>query len=168
MKKLFLTLIAIVATSLAGMAQISLSDAYTSLVNMPGMRESKATTVQIDANTQIQNLQTVTAKGRSHAQEFIYTIESLPLQNVLLSANNHKDLAMVFTEPAVNGVYNVLVIASDTPAGIYTASYGQTNQAGVEAIRNCCVSMDGSEIVIVPTPEAEEVEFISFTEYVAE
>lgn len=160
MKKLFLSLIAIVATSIASMAQISLDDAYTSLVNMPGMTEKSIDSVQIDPNTSINNLKTVKCSSARYAQEFVYTYESLPVVNQLIGANNQDEMACAFTEPSDNGVYNVLFLLGEK-GGPYVAAYGQTDAAGVEAIRNCDVSMQGGELVMAPAPTVDIVEFIS-------
>ncbi len=160
MKKLFLTLIAIVATSLAGMAQISLNDAYSGLVNLPGMQEKSIDQVQISPNTAITNLKSVSIKSPKYAQEFVYTVESLPIVNMLIGANNQDEMACAFTEPSEDGTYNVLFLLG-TKKGGYTAAYGQTSQAGVEAIRNCEVSMEGDQLIMAVTPQVDVVEFIT-------
>lgn len=160
MKKIILTLIAIVACSFAGMAQITLSDAYTSLVNLPGMTEKKAADVQVAPNAVISNLETTSCKNSRYAQEFVYTYESLPINNMLIGANNSDEMVCAFTEPSDNGVYNVLFLVGEK-GGPYVAAYGQTNDAGLEAIRNCEVSMQGGELQMAAAPQIDVVEFIT-------
>ncbi len=159
MKKLFLTLIALVATSLAGFAQISLDDAYTSLVNQPGMVEKTIDSVQLAPGISITNLHSVSYKGARYAQEFIYTYESLPIVNQLIGANNQSEMACAFTEPSDNGVYNVLFLVGEK-GGPYVAAYGQTTADGIEAIRNSEVSLEGDELIMAVTPTVDVVEFI--------
>ncbi|MDE6144042.1 MAG: hypothetical protein K2F94_08220 [Muribaculaceae bacterium] len=160
MKKLFLTLLAVIATSLAGVAQISLDDAYTSLVNLPGMTEKKVDNVQLTPDAVITNLTSVVCKAPRYSQEFVYTYESLPINNMLIGANNQKEMACAFTEPSDNGVYNVFFIVGEK-GGQMVAAYGQTNAAGVEAIRNCDVSMEGDSLIMAVAPQIDVVEVIT-------
>ena len=160
MKKLFLTLIAVIATSMAGFSQITLDDAYTSLVNLPGMTEKQVDNVQLTSDAQITNLQAVVCNTSRYSQEFVYTYESLPINNMLIGANNQEEMACAFTEPAVNGVYNVLFIGGEK-GGKMVAAYGQTNAAGIEAIRNCEVSMEGDQLIMAVAPQIDVVEVIT-------
>lgn len=160
MKKLFLTLIALVATSVAGFAQISLDDAYSSLVNKPGMVEKSIDKVQLTPNASITNLRSVTYKGTRYMQDFIYTYESLPVVNQIIGANNQNEMACAFTEPTDNGVYNVLFLVGEK-GGPFVAAYGQTSAAGIEAIMNCEVSLEGDELIMAITPTVDVFEFIS-------
>lgn len=160
MKKLFLTLIALVACSFAGFAQISLDDAYTSLVNLPGATEKTIDSVQITPDASITNIKSVTYKGWRYAQDFIYTYESLPVVNQLIGANNQKEMACAFTEPSDNGIYNVLFLLG-SKGGPYVAAYGQTTQAGLEAIMNSEVSLEGDQLVMAVAPTVDVVEFIT-------
>ncbi|MEZ3532339.1 MAG: hypothetical protein K1V90_04615 [Muribaculaceae bacterium] len=160
MKKLFLTLIAGIACSLTGFAQISLNDAYTSLVNQPGMIEKKVESVQISPNAVVSNLHSVTCNSPRYAQEFIYTVESLPSVNMLIGANNQSEMACAFTEPSDSDVYNVLFLVGEK-GGQYVAAYGQTTAEGLEAIRNCEVSMQGNELVMASAPTIDVVDFIT-------
>lgn len=160
MKKLFLTLIAVIACTLTGFAQISLNDAYSSIVNHPGMVEKSIKDVQLNGSASITNLKSVTCTGPRYAQEFIYTVESLPVVNMLVGANNQNDMACAFTEPSDNGIYNVLFLVGEK-GGPYVAAYGQTTAEGVEAIRNCEVSMDQDELIMAVQPTIDVVEFIT-------
>lgn len=160
MKKLFLTLIAVTACTLTGFAQISLNDAYSSIVNHPGMVEKSIKDVQLNGNASITNLKSVTCTGQKYAREFYYTYESLPVVNQLIGANNQNDMACAFTEPSDNGVYNVLFLVGEK-GGPYVAAYGQTTAEGVEAIRNCEVSMDNDQLIMATAPTIDVVEFIT-------
>lgn len=160
MKKLFLAFIAVVATCLGSAAQISLNDAYTGLVNHPGAIEKKAGNVELAPGIVIANLQTVTYKTPRYSQDFIYTVESLPLQNQLISAGNRNEMACAFTEPSKTGIYNVLFLIGEK-GGKYMAAYGQTNAQGLEAIRNSEVNIDGDSLVMGVAPTVDVVEFFS-------
>lgn len=160
MKKLFLTLIAVVACSLSGLAQISLEDAYSSLVNLPGSTEKTVKDVSLNQNASITNIKSVTTTNPQYAQDFIYTYESLPVVNLLIGANNQSETACAFTEPSDNGVYNVLFLVG-VKGGPYTAAYGQTTAEGIEAIRNCEVAMQGDQLDMAITPQIDVVEFIT-------
>ena len=165
MKKLFFTLIAVFATSLASLAQITLSDAYTSLAQLPGMSAKSTSTVQIDGSATINNAKTVSVSTNNVGamrNQFFYMIESLPLRNQLIGANNQRELASVFAEPAGNGMYNVLVMKGNALTGTFTATYGQTNKAGIDAISNCELTMDSDELVLTPTASSPG-DFISMT-----
>jgi hypothetical protein len=166
MKKLFLTLIAVVATSLAGFSQITLIDAYSSLAQLPGMKSSSAKTVQIDSSSSITDATTATVKAKdvvNTRNQFYYMIESLPVRNVLVSANNQRELATVFAQPAGNGLYSVLVLTGSVQTGEYSATYGFTDKAGIDAIGNSQVSMDSQELSITPTPGGSD-NFISWVQ----
>lgn len=160
MKKLFLTLIAVIACTLTGFAQITLNDAYSSIVNHPGMVEKSVKDVQINGDAVITNLKSVTCKGQRYAKEFYYTVESLPIVNMLIGANNRNDMACAFTEPSDNGIYNVLFLVGEK-GGPYVAAYGQTTAEGVEAIRNCEVSMNGDQLIMAAAPTVDVIEFIT-------
>lgn len=163
MKKLFLTLMAVVATSIASFAQISLSDAYTGLVNLPGSVEKKIDKVPLCNNVAITDLQTVTYKGKAHAQEFIYTYESLPVVNQLIGANNQNEMACIFTEPSETGIYNILILVGEK-GGPYIAAYGQTTPDGLELLRNCEVAMHGDQLMMNVVPLINVYEMVSVTE----
>lgn len=169
MKKLFLTLIALVATSAACFAQITLKDAYEGLADLPGMKAKTVQSVNVDGNAAISNVVSASAQAsnasasQNFRDQFIYTIESLPIRNMLVGANNQREMATIFAEPAGNGQYNVLVLKANSLSGDYTASYGHASQATVDAIRNCQVSMDSDELVMTTTPAAGNAQFISMT-----
>ena len=95
------------------MAQISLEDAYTQLVNLPGMSEQKVESVQLSPGVSISNLSSATCNSGKYAQQFIYMYESLPVVNQLIGANNDREMACAFTEPSDNGTYNVLFLIGE-------------------------------------------------------
>lgn len=159
MKKFILTLVAIVACSVAGMAQITLSDAYTSLVNQPGMVEKNVGDVQLAPGATIYNLETVKAPAR-YAQEFVYTYESLPINYMLIGANNTEEMVSAFTEPSDTGVYNVFFLVGQK-GGPYVAALGQTDDAGLEAIRNSEVSLQGGNLQMAVSPQVDIVDVVS-------
>jgi len=68
MKKLLLSIIAVVAVVFSGSAQITLKDAYTSLVNNPGMIEKAVGTIQLAPGISITDLQSVTGNSSRYAR----------------------------------------------------------------------------------------------------
>lgn len=158
MKKFFITLIAVIATSVAGFAQISLNDAYTFLKSVPGMTENKVDQVTLAPGIQITNLKSVTGKTSKCQAAFINAYESLPIDNMLIGVNNQQDMACSFSEPSDSDVYNVFFIVGEKN-GTMTAAYGQTSAAGLEAIANCDVSLsdDGLEMAIAPQVDIIEI-----------
>ena len=69
MKKLFLTLIALVATSGACFAQITLKDAYEGLADLPGMKAKTVQSVNVDGNAAISNVVSASAQASSHLHD---------------------------------------------------------------------------------------------------
>ncbi len=155
MKKLFLTLVAIMAVSLTGFARTSLADAYNSLSKLSGMSETKAQKVMVDNNSAIKNMKTasISVSGddiQAYREKFIFESENLPVRKMIVGANNMRDMAMIYAEPTGYGSYNILIIKGDTESGNFSASYGQTTAAGVKAIKGSQVTMDSQELVIIP------------------
>jgi hypothetical protein len=100
---------------------------------------------------------------QDYRDKFIYMMENLPIRDMVIGANNQRELAAVYAVPAGGGVYNVLIIQGNVLDGNFSTSYGQTNKAGVNAIRNCNLSMDGGELIFSPMA-AGSATFISMTE----
>lgn len=159
MKKLFLTLIALVATSLASFSQVSLYNVYEHLADQSGMKAKEVGTISIDGVSNIIDAQAVTGSA-AKARQFQYAVESLPSVNMILGASNQKEMAVAFTEQPAGDIFNVLFLFG-TKGGKYTAVYGQTDAAGIDAISNSEVSMQGGELVIAPAPQIELVEVIT-------
>lgn len=169
MKKLFLTLIAIVATSLVGFSQTTLAEAYKTMAGMPGMSETSVSKAQVGNNAVIKDLKVakVNPSGdnvESYRDKFIYTMENLPVRHMVIGANNTRELAAVYASPAGGGMYDVLIVQGNVPDGSFTASYGKTTRAGVEAMKSCTVTMDSEGLVMVTTPGSGSATFISMTD----
>lgn len=159
MKKLFLTLAALVATSFASFADTSLAEAYTGLSKLSGMTEQTVNKVMIDNNNTISNVKISTVYAnegnvQDYRDNFIYMMENLPMRNMVIGANNMRELASVYSTPAGGGMYDVLIIKGNTLDGNFTVSYGQTNAAGVNAIRSSQVTMDATELVLAPASQS--------------
>lgn len=155
MKKIIISLVAIVATSFASFADTSLAEAYNGLAKLSGMTEQTSSKVMIDNTNAISNVKTssvMAAPGdvQNYRDNFIYMMENLPTRNMVIGANNMRELASVYATPAGNGMYDVLVITGATPDGVFTVSYGQADAAGVAAMRNFNVSMDSYDLVLAP------------------
>ncbi|MCM1490986.1 MAG: hypothetical protein NC095_09200 [Muribaculum sp.] len=159
MKKFFLTLIALVATSIAGYAQISLDDAYNYLSSLPGMSEQQVGSVTLAPGVQITGMKSVSGSMARYQDEFINAYESLPIDNMLIGVNNQQEMACSFSEPSDTGVYNVFFIIGEK-GGKLTAAYGQTNADGLEAIANCDVSLDGKQLEMAVAPQIDMIEVI--------
>lgn len=168
MKKLFLTLAAIITISLTGLARTTLADAYKSLSSLPGMEKVAPEKVQVTQAAAISNLKTsavsVSDKAGEYRDKFIYMMENLPVRDMVIGANNQRDIAAVYAEPAGYGKYNVLILTGNVEGGDFTASYGQTTSAGVKAIRACQVSMDPEELVIVTTSPGDVETFFGMAD----
>lgn len=167
MKKHLLTLAA-VATAFSGFAQITLADAYSCLAELPCMKQQSAKCVKSvnnDSNVTLRNVKSASAIDYKGAQqvgnEFIYTVESLPIRNMLVGANNGNEMAVVFAEPAGANNYNVLVLCTDSVEGDYVALYCQTDAAGVNAIKNSNVTMDKDQLLVHLAQAPESNYFIS-------
>lgn len=157
MKKLFLTLIAIAATSFASLADTSLEQAYKAISSMKGMTERSVGTANVgDAEIGAMKTSAVSVSGDAvidYRKSVIYELENLPIRNIVIGANNQREMASVYAEPAGQGLYNVLIVTANCLDGNFSASLGKTDAAGVKAIRNCNLEMDSAGLV-VSTSEA--------------
>ena len=166
MKKLFLTLVAIVATSLIGFSQTTLADAYTQLSKLSGMSVEKVGKVTITPSTSLSNVKTASvtvgeANVQNYRDKFVWMTENLPVRNMVIGANNMREMAAVYAAPAGNGLYNVLILKGNTLDGSFSVSYGQTNKAGVNAMQSSQVTMDSSELVLTPVSESVPGSYIT-------
>ncbi len=166
MKKLFLSIVAIAATSFASFADTTLSEAYNALAGLSGMSEKTVSSIQVSPNTSIKNVKTAAvsssdANVQEYRDKFIYMMENLPVRHMVIGANNQRELAAVYSAPAGGGVYNVLIVTGNTLDGNFSVSYGQTNKAGVNAIRNSQVNMDSQALVLTTSPDSSTPHFVS-------
>lgn len=170
MKKLFLTLVAIFATSILSFADTSLAQAYKGLASLADMQEKSTSQVAVTPSAKISNVKTTYISTQPEFVEdyrarFIYEMENLPVRNMIIGANNQRELATVYAVPAGGGVYDVLIIKGNTLTGNFSASYGQTSKAGVDAIRASKVLMDADELsVSIPDSDSPADAFISMAE----
>lgn len=159
MKKFFITLVALVATSLAGFAQITLEDAYGYLSNLPGISKHQVGEVTLAPGVKITGLSSVSGSMARFQDNFINAYESLPIDNMLIGVNNRQEMACSFSEPSDNGVYNVFFIVGEK-GGKIMAAYGQTTAEGLEAIANCDVTLDGKNLEMAVAPQVDVIEII--------
>lgn len=170
MKKLMLLLVLSIVGTFAGFSQVALSDIYSNLAGLQGMTTKTQTDVKINDAAVITDVTTASATTASataannYRNQFIYMIESYPIRNQLISANNQREMAVVFAEPAAAGQYNVLILKANQLSGEFSVSKGKTTQAGVEAIRNCTVDMDATGLSMVAPQSVNAASFISMTE----
>ncbi|MDE6399288.1 MAG: hypothetical protein K2L68_00310 [Muribaculaceae bacterium] len=169
MKKLFLSIIAIAASCLAGNAQTTLADAYNSLSALSGMSEQSVGKIAVGQGNAISNAKTASVnvadgKVQEYRDKFVWMTENLPVRNMIIGANNQREMAAVYAVPAGGGKYNVLVLQGNTLSGNFSASYGQTKAAGIKAIRDSQVTMDSTELVVTPTSNSGNDSFVSMTD----
>lgn len=155
MKKLILSLVAILGTATASFADTTLSQAYKSLSGLSGMQETYVQSIAIDQNSALKNVKTSAVAAsldntQAYRSAFIYELENLPVRNIVMGANNMRELATVYATPAGNGMYDVLMITGDSVGGVYSATFGQTDKAGVAAIQNSQLQMNPSALTITP------------------
>ncbi|MDE6144041.1 MAG: hypothetical protein K2F94_08215, partial [Muribaculaceae bacterium] len=119
MKKLFLSIIAIAASCLAGNAQTTLADAYNSLSALSGMSEQSVGKIAVGQGNAISNAKTASVnvadgKVQEYRDKFVWMTENLPVRNMIIGANNQREMAAVYAVPAGGGKYNVLVLQGNT------------------------------------------------------
>lgn len=166
MKKIFIALIAIVATSFSSFADTSLKEAYDALSKIKGMTAQSYDKVLIDEGITLNNITTSTmtvtyGDVQAYRDAFIYEMENLPVRQMVVGANNMRELAAIYATPAGAGKYNVLIVTGDTLDGKFTASYGQTNAAGIKSLKSLNVIMDNNELMMSHNDEGTLLRFIS-------
>ena len=151
MKKLILSLIAILSVSLLSSAQTSLHRTYMSLKDIPGMKVKDSQTIQVNGIADINGARTATVKSNDHAErlkgDFLNNINEIPSSDMVANADNTHEFARIFAEPGDHNFYNVLVVQGDAISGIFTATYGTATAEDVEAIRSG-LSSNGAELVL--------------------
>lgn len=157
MKKIILSLVTLMATSLVGFADTTLAEAYKALAGLSGMSEKSVSSIQLTPSTSITDVKTAAINATptccdTYRAEFIYMMENLPVRNMVIGANNMRELAAVYSTPAGGGKYNILIVTGNSLNGNYSVSYGQTTKAGVDAMRNSQLSMDSDQLVVTPAP----------------
>lgn len=168
MKKIFLTLAAIAVTSFASFADTSLKEAYNGLAKIPGMNETCYSSTATAGNITVTNAKAavINVSGddvQSLRDQFTWMTENLPVRQMVVGANNMREMAAVYATPAGNGKYNVLVLEGNALTGNFSALYGQTDAAGVKAFRNANVQMDAQQLSFTTTG-AQPDTFISLEE----
>lgn len=157
MKKLILSLIAILSISLYSSAQITLHEAYLSLKDIPGMKVKDSQTLQVNGIADINGARTATVKTNDHADrlqgDFFNYIEQIPAGDMVASSDNTHEFSRVFAEPTDHNFYNVLILQGDSITGIFSATYGTSTADDVEAMRSGSLSSNGSALVLTPVSE---------------
>ncbi len=134
------------------------------------MTEQTAQTVQIDSNNVIKNVKTASVTApqgsvQNYRDNFIYMIENLPIRNMVIAANNMREIANVYAIPAGGGQYNILIIKGNALDGNFSVSYGQTTAAAIKAIRGSQVTMDSNALVMSPIQTTSPADaFISLSD----
>lgn len=169
MKKIILTLVTIAATSLAGFADTTLAEAYKALAGMSGMTETQYDGIEYDQNVTFTNFATSAVKAsqgdvQNYRDNFIYMMENLPVKNMVIGANNMREIAAVYATPAGRGVYDILIVNGDALTGNFSVSYGQTNASSVKAIKAYQVNMDPGQLVFTPASSSTASQLMGMSE----
>lgn len=166
MKTLFLSLIAVVATSLVSFAQSPLHEAYLSLADLPGAKAKSDMTIQVNGKADVNQARTVTTTSKSNIEglrnEFMDVIESLPKDKMVMSANNQNEVATVFAEPGEHNLYNVLILQGDAVTGTFSATFGTSTESDVEAMGT--TELSGAHALVITPVAAGSGSFITMTE----
>lgn len=168
MKKILLAVVAVAASFSVSFADTTLESAYDQLSALSGMSEKKADKVKIGDNTVLRNVRSSTAKvGENSIQEyrdkFVWMTENLPVRNMVVGANNRREMAAVYATPMANGDYTVLIFKGNAINGDFTISYGQTTPEGVAEINDATITMDNAELIL--TSDVGSKEMIAVTAY---
>ncbi len=168
MKKILLTMVAVMASGLAVFADTTLESAYEQLSVLPGMSEKSVGKVKIGETTNLRNVRTATANvGQSdisaYRDKFVWMTENLPVRNMVIGANNRREMAAVYAVPTGGGDYTVLVFNGNAVTGDFSVSYGQTTPAGIAEMNSANLEMDNAEITMTAASDANE--FIHITAF---
>lgn len=167
MKKLFLSLIAILTVSLTSFSQATLHDAYLQLKDIPGMKIKNDHAIQINGIASVNQARTATAVTEKNADRlrsrFTETIENLPTEDVIVNSGNESEFATILVEPSDHNLYNVLILQGDALTGEFSATYGTTTADGVDAISASKKMFDTNDLVLTPVATTTGV-FIRMTE----
>lgn len=163
MKKILIAFAAVITSCFMAFADTSLESAYEQLSRLPGMSEQNVGKIKIGDNTAIRNVKTATvnvAQGdiQAYRDKFVWMTENLPIKNMVIGANNRRELAAVYATPTAGGDYTVLIFKGDAINGNFSVSYGQTTPAGIAEINSANVEMDNGELVM--TADASQNSFI--------
>ena len=167
MKKLILSLIAILSVSLLSSAQTSLHRTYMSLKDIPGMKIKDSQTIQVNGIADINGARTATVKTNDHADrlkgDFFNNLDKISSDDMVASADNNNEFARIYAEPGDNNFYNVLIVQGDALSGIFSATYGTATADDVEAIRSGAFSSNGGALVLT-TVSPDSGTLITMTE----
>lgn len=166
MKKLFIAIVALFSASTAVYADTSLESAFDQLSALPGMVEQNIGTVKISDDASLRNVKTYSVtvgEGdiSSYRDKFVWMTENLPVRNMVIGANNRRELAAVYATPTAGGDYSVLIFKGNSIDGNFSVSYGQTTPAGIARINSADLVMDNAEIVLT----CDNDSFLSVTAY---
>lgn len=167
MKKLFLSIIAILAVSLTSFAQVTLHDAYLQIKDIPGMKIKNDQALQINGIANVNQARTASAVTDKNADRlrtrFTETIASLPSEEVIVNSGNQSEFATILVEPSDHNLFNVLILQGDALTGQFSATYGTTTAEEVDAISSSKKVIETNDLVLTPVASTTGV-FISMTE----
>lgn len=168
MKKILLAIVAVAASFGISFADTTLESAYDQLSSLPGMSEKKADKVQLGENTVLRNVRSSSAQVdensiQEYRDKFVWMTENLPVRNMVIGANNRREMAAVYATPTASGDYTVLIFKGNAINGAFTISYGQTTPAGVAEINDASITMDNAELIM--TSDIGDKEMIAVTAF---
>lgn len=162
MKKIFLAIVAVVASFGMSFADTTLESAYDQLSSLPGMSEKKVENVKIGQNAVIRNVRSSSAQVEEkvigvYRDKFVWMTENLPVRNMVIGANNRREMAAVYATPTAGGDYTVLIFKGNALNGNFSISYGQTTPEGVAEINSASIEMDSDELVMTSDLTDQEI-----------
>lgn len=168
MKKIIIAMVALMTSCIAAFADTTLESAYEQLSGLPGMSEQNVGKVKIGDSTSIRNVKTSTvnvAQGDipAYRDKFVWMTENLPIRNMVIGANNRRELAAVYATPTAGGDYTVLIFKGDAINGNFSVTYGHTTPAGIAEMNSANLEMDNGELVM--TSDTAQNSFIRVAAY---
>lgn len=154
MKKLLVLVAAVVAGAAAVFAG-SLNDAFRAVSALPGMKVAEnADSVDVAGPEFLDSLEVAYVNGldgpqiRNVGNRLYDIIETLPMGEMVVGANNGLVAGFVYAEEIEGGGYEVLIVKATGEWGNVSAVYGLTDKATVDMMRQALVVMEGAKLRI--------------------
>lgn len=168
MKKIILAIVALMTSCLVSFADTSLESAFDQLSNLKGMSEKNVGKIMIGEKTYIRNARTASVSVDQdnigeYRDKFVWMTENLPVRQMVIGANNRRELGAVYATPTASGDYSVLIFNGNAITGKFSVTYGQTTAAGVAEIQSSDLEMNNMALTI--TPESEDNAFLTVSAY---
>lgn len=181
MKKLFTIIVAAISV-LASFAQAPaagdssrkayLKVFFDSFTKLPGARtlvDTKIDSINIapkdffyDFRVAVSSDTTAAASDESSRAAF-RIINSIPVQNMILGANNRQSTCFIYANPLDHGKYEILGIemVNASSAAVNVVFYATTDEQTVDYLSNLPVEMQGSNFAIIQSQTGHTTNFFS-------